>query len=124
MTVKVVDASALAALLFGEPDAVAIAESLNDATLVAPSLLPFEIASVCLKKLRRHPDQHDALLSAHRLFGQLEISQTAVDLNEVVLLAEKIGLTSYDASYLWLAQHLQAELVTLDQRLARAASPS
>ena len=32
------------------------------------------------------------------------------------------GLSSYDASYLWLARRLGAELVTLDARLAAAAS--
>ena len=37
--VKVVDASAVAALLFGEPEAVAIALRLDGARLVAPSLL-------------------------------------------------------------------------------------
>jgi len=31
-------------------------------------------------------------------------------------------LTGYDASYLWLAQRLNAELVTLDRDLARAAA--
>ena len=49
MAVKVVDASALAALLFDEPEAGAIADRLEDANLVAPALLGFEIASVCLK---------------------------------------------------------------------------
>jgi predicted nucleic acid-binding protein len=31
-------------------------------------------------------------------------------------------LTGYDASYLWLAQRLDAELVTLDRPLGRAAA--
>jgi uncharacterized protein with PIN domain len=39
MAVKVVDASALAALLFGEPEAEAVAGRLGDARLAAPSLL-------------------------------------------------------------------------------------
>ncbi len=37
-------------------------------------------------------------------------------------LATETGLTAYDASYLWLARQLGAELVTLDQQLARAAA--
>ena len=45
-----------------------------------------------------------------------------VDQAGVVVLATATGLTAYDASYLWLARHLQAELVTLDRRLAAAAS--
>jgi len=62
MAVKIVDASALAALLFGEPEAEAVVVRLGDGSLVAPALLGFEIASVCLKKLRRNPEQRNALL--------------------------------------------------------------
>jgi predicted nucleic acid-binding protein len=36
-------------------------------------------------------------------------------------LAEATGLTAYDASYLWLARTLNAELVTLDRKLAAAS---
>jgi predicted nucleic acid-binding protein len=35
-------------------------------------------------------------------------------------LAEQTNLTPYDASSLWLARTFVAELVTLDERLARA----
>jgi predicted nucleic acid-binding protein len=37
-------------------------------------------------------------------------------------LALDSGLTVYDASYLWLARQLGAELVTLDKELGRAAT--
>jgi predicted nucleic acid-binding protein len=42
----------------------------------------------------------------------------------VVPLAAETGLTAYDASYLWLSRHLNAELVTLDRKLAKAALPA
>jgi len=41
--VKVVDASALAALLFGEPEAETVASALDGVRLVAPSLLAFRL---------------------------------------------------------------------------------
>ena len=47
MAVRVVDASALAALLFGEPEAEAVAALIDESQLVAPSLLAFELANVC-----------------------------------------------------------------------------
>jgi predicted nucleic acid-binding protein len=122
MPVKVVDASAIAALMFGEPDARDAPARLRGASLAAPALLPFEIASVCLKKLMRHPEQRELLLAASRLFNRLEIAQHNVELQGVVELARQAGLSAYDASYLWLARHLRAELVTLDARLARASA--
>jgi predicted nucleic acid-binding protein len=119
---KVVDASALAALLFGEPEAEAIAERLDGARLVAPGLLPFELANVCLVKCRRHADAREALLAGFKLGDRLGVQEIAVDHNAVVALGLETGLTAYDASYLWLARQLGADLVTLDKALDRAAT--
>lgn len=120
MVVKVVDASAVAALLFGEPEAEAIAGRLADARLVAPHLLAFELANVCLLKTRRHPQQKPALMAAFRLRARLRVEEIALDHEGTLELAAATGLTVYDASYLWLARTLGADLVTLDRRLAKA----
>jgi predicted nucleic acid-binding protein len=121
MPVKVVDASALAALLFGEPEAEAIASQLGDARLVAPSLLGFELTNVCLIKSRRHPEQRSSLTAAFGLRARLAVEEVAVDHDGALELALTTGLTAYDASYLWLTRQLGAELVTLDKQLATAA---
>jgi predicted nucleic acid-binding protein len=120
--IKVVDASALAALLFAEPEAEAIAERLTGAKLTAPALLNYELANVCLTKIRRHPSQRDALRAAFGLAHRLKIETVAVDHAAVLDLAEATGLTAYDASYLWLARSLGGELVTLDRKLAAASA--
>jgi predicted nucleic acid-binding protein len=119
MAVKVIDASALAALLFGEPEGEAVAKLLGDAELVAPSLLGFELANVCLIKTRRHPEQQAALIAAYQLHRRLGIKEIAVDHEGVLALAVLTKLTAYDASYLWLARKLQVDLVTLDKQLAK-----
>lgn len=118
--VRVVDASALAALLFGEPEADAVAARLEGAQLVAPALLAFELANVCLVKCRRHAEAQSTLLSALGLFRQMGVEAASVDQESVVRLALETGLTAYDASYLWLARRLGAEIVTLDKQLAAA----
>jgi predicted nucleic acid-binding protein len=122
MDVRVVDASALAALLFGEPDGPAIAGQVRGAWIVAPTLLGFELANVCLKKIRRHPTERDGLLAGFALLGEMEIATIAVDHALVLALAERTGLSAYDASYLWLARETGGQLVTLDRRLAAAAA--
>jgi predicted nucleic acid-binding protein len=124
MSVKVVDASALAALLFGEPEAEAVAEELRDARLVAPALLGFELANVCLIKARRQPEQSAALKAAFKLRDRLAVEEIAVDHDLTLELATSTGLTAYDASYLWLVRQLGAELVTLDTQLAKAEAAS
>lgn len=119
----VVDASALAALLFDEPEARMVAERLQGARLAAPALLGFELANVCRTRCRRQPEQRDILLQAFRMRGRLDVEEVGVDQDAVLRLALVTGLTAYDASYLWLARHLDAVLVTLDRQLAAAAAP-
>jgi predicted nucleic acid-binding protein len=120
MVAKVVDASALAALLFDEPEAESVADRLEGGNLVAPALLSFEIASVCLKKLRRDPTQRNPLLAALLVYDRMPIEILGVDHAGALQSAEAFGLSIYDAAYLWLAQQLDAELVTLDKGLQAA----
>jgi predicted nucleic acid-binding protein len=117
---KIVDASAAVALLFHEDGATRAAVELEGGVLAAPELLPFEVASACLKKLRRHPAQRDGLIAAFGMFSSLDIRLVPVVQSEALLLAEETSLSVYDASYLWLARAMAAELETLDRRLRRA----
>lgn len=122
MAVKVVDASSVIALMFDEPAGEGVALQIEGTSLLAPALLSFEIVNACATRLRRHPDLRDEILQALALQGDLEIETAEVDHAGVLALAEQYRLTGYDASYLWLAQRLNAELVTLDIPLGRAAA--
>src|SRR2546423_15280143 len=119
---KVVDASALAALIFGEPDAQIVEARLAGYRLVAPTLLPFEMSSVCLKKLRSNPAERDAILARFAKLPTFPVELYPVDPAATVEAAELLSLSVYDASYLLLARQMQAELVTLDAELAGAAA--
>lgn len=124
----VVDASALAAVAFKEPAGREIRDRLADRQLVAPHLLGYELTNVAVIKLRRHPDQAAIIRTglARVLSEHFAIAWSDVDHDAVLALAGRTGLTGYDASYLWLARHLGAELVTLDadlQRAQRAPAP-
>jgi predicted nucleic acid-binding protein len=120
VTDKVVDASAIVALLFNELKRDEAARRLRGSTLHAPSLIGFEVANACLKKARARPGEREALFDAFSFLDELAISQEPVDLREAIALAERTKLSLYDASYLWLARSLSAELVTLDERQAHA----
>ena len=122
MTVKVVDASAFAAASFREAEADNMGRRLAGHELHAPDLLRLEMVNVCLKKIRTHPDQRDILIEQHRQSLGVFIQQHAIEPLQVFALAEKFNLSAYDASYLWLARSMGAELVTLDERLRKAAA--
>ena len=80
----VVDASALAAVLFAEPRADEVVRRLGDRELLAPTLLPYEIGSVGHKKLSRDPTRESAIREALALFDRLELRQVEVPPGELV----------------------------------------
>jgi predicted nucleic acid-binding protein len=121
MPVRVVDASALGALVFGEPKAEEVAKALGDSPMAAPALIWYELASICLRKIKAHPVRRDQILNAFMMAGNLAIEIVEVDHWAVVNLADETGLTTYDASYLWLVGYLKGELITLDGKMQRAA---
>jgi predicted nucleic acid-binding protein len=123
VTRVVVDASALAAVVFQEPAFEAVARALEGATVYAPALLKFELTNVALIKARRHPNHAAQIFAALALAldDRSDLVWQDVNASDVALLAAATKTTAYDASYLWLAGALGADLVTLDRRLAAAS---
>jgi predicted nucleic acid-binding protein len=78
------------------------------------------VANACLKKVRASPGERQVLLEAFSLLNALSIALERPNVTEAMALAERTKLSFYDASYLWLARALDAELITLDDKLDRA----
>jgi predicted nucleic acid-binding protein len=119
--IKVIDASALAAAIFAEASAEQIAAEVRDCDLVAPALLDFELVNICITKIRRTPAQRTPLLNRYLIRKTVKVETIDVDYAAVLALAQRTGLTGYDASYLHVARMLEVQLVTLDRQLAAAA---
>lgn len=116
----VADCSVVAAMLFGEPQADDAMALLAQRAVHAPSLLPYELASVGQKK-RRAGGTRAEIDTALTDFGELRIELHPAPAVALYALAAQHGLSASDAAYLWLAAELQAPLATFDQHLARAA---
>jgi len=121
VTDKVADASAIAAILFLEPGYEAVEQALSGCELYAPALIRFELANVCLKKIKARPAERDAILEAFASFAEFGVRERDIDFAEAIQVAQAGQLSLYDASYLWLAENMGVELVTLDKRLGQAA---
>ncbi len=125
MTQLVLDASALVAVLVDADGAgEAVAAVLVGRDLAAPELLLFEAANV-LRRL----ELGGRLAPETTALAHGDLLDLAVQLWPYAALAAgawrlRSSLTLYDASYVALAEQLAVPLVTLDQRLARAAPPS
>jgi Predicted nucleic acid-binding protein, contains PIN domain len=119
MRETVVDASAVAAILFDEPEAAPIAASVRG-NLLAPTLLRYELASVATTRLIRHPHQARAIQQRYDLLDELRLAYVEPEWPALPALARRWSLSAYDAAYLQLALSRSAVLVTLDARLAAA----
>jgi predicted nucleic acid-binding protein len=117
----VVDASALAAVLFGESLEGRIGPILERTRPMAPSLLSYEIANVAFRKIGHYPDRSGSIQAALQLFERMVIDYFPVPVTGLVDLARDTGLSCYDAAYLWLARETGSSLLTLDQRLSAGA---
>ena len=121
----VVDASVVVAALVGAVEHGAwAAQTLADAHVSAPQLMPFEVANVLRRNQIHGAMGRDAATLAHA-----DLLDLAVELYPYEAVADRVWelrgiLTSYDASYVALAERIGAPLATLDTRLTRAAGPT
>jgi predicted nucleic acid-binding protein len=101
-----------------------IARAMREGAYV-PALFSLEVANVLLVNARREripPSTVAAALTDLRTLNLRQDPAASNDrLDEVIVLAERHGLTSYDAAYLELARRLDVELATLDRPLRLAA---
>lgn len=119
--VAVCDASVLVALLLdGGRDGQWAAATLAEGSLIAPSLVTFETSNVIRRlELSGHVGA-DQAAQAHA-----DLLELSIELWPYELLGHRVwelrrNLSSYDASYVAVAEVAKAPLVTLDQRIARA----
>ncbi len=117
---RVVDASVVAAWCFREPRSSEALRLLQGADLYAPLLLAYELASIARRKAVAYPGRSEVLSEALTAALMLPIHWRNVDHLAALRLASDAGITTYDASYLYLAGALSIPLVTFDQQLLQA----
>ena len=117
---KVIDASVLGALIFREPRMDEAASLIRGADLYAPTLLAYELTRIALKKALHYQEARDFLERALEVGLGMDIQWVEVPHVATLRLALATGLTTYDASYLYVADTLNATLVTFDQQLHAA----
>ena len=121
MPARVVDASILGAIFFQEPREEEALSLISGHELYAPTLLPYELTSVARKKTLQYPEHGASLAQALTMALSTDIRWIEVDYPGVLQLALEKRITTYDASYLYLARSLRVPLVTFDEEIRAAA---
>lgn len=118
----VVDASVMGAMFFQEPEAHFAEKRLLNCKWIAPTLLDYEMGSIFLKKIKLYPKLRSQLEESYKIFCASAIELVDVPVFASVAIAEKYGVTTYDASYFWLASTLDVDFFTFDKALKAAWS--
>ena len=117
----VCDASALVALLLDSgADGRWATAALRGAALLAPSLVGFEAANIIRRHERAGIVSEDQAAQAHMDLLDLSIELWPYEVLASRAWALRPNLSTYDASYIALAELVSATLVTLDQRISGA----
>ncbi|NEK57000.1 type II toxin-antitoxin system VapC family toxin [Geodermatophilus sabuli] len=124
MTVVADSSAVFAALVDGGPDGEWAARTLARRPLAAPGHLLVEVSAVLRRAVLTGHLSRDVAALAHRDLTDLRVGTFAFE-----PLADRVWelhptVTAYDAAYVALAEALDAPLVTLDRRLARASGPT
>lgn len=123
MTV-VVDASAVvAALAGGGPDGRWAEGELARDSVAAPHLMPAEVANILRCAVLAGRLAPDTASLAHDDLLDLPVALFPYEASASRAWELRANLSAYDAWYVALAESLDAELVTLDRRLAKAPGP-
>jgi predicted nucleic acid-binding protein len=121
----VVDASAVVAALVDDGSDGAWATSEMDGeVLAAPHLMPVEAANILRRAVLAGDLSADVAALAHDDLLRLRIDFFAYEPLAGRVWELRGNLTAYDAWYIAIAEELNAPLVTLDRRTARATGPS
>lgn len=124
MSAVVVDASVIVACLTTSGAVGAWAEAVvEQSTMIAPHLMPVEVTNILRRSALQGSISDEAATIAHD-----DLLGFRIELVDHRPFAERIwelrpNVTSYDAWYVALAESLEVELATLDQRLAAAPGP-
>ncbi len=116
----VVDCSVLCALLFEEPTRAQALQQMAGRSLHAPWLIEHEVVSVATKKLAQGWSE-DSVRTALADYNKQRLELHGTDVSAQFELAQRYGLSPYDAAYLWLAAEMNAPLATFDRQLGKAA---
>lgn len=117
----VVDASVLIAVIANEDEKEKLVAMTEEAELIAPLSVHWEIGNAFSSLLKRKRVTIDEALRAIEIYLQIPVRFVEVELTESLELADELGLYAYDAYLLRCAAKYRLPLLTLDARLIQAA---
>ncbi|SFE49595.1 type II toxin-antitoxin system VapC family toxin [Blastococcus tunisiensis] len=124
MTVVVDSSAVVAGLVDGGLDGEWARDHLREGSLVAPPHLLIEVSNVLRRATLAGSLGRDVATLAHDELARFRVTTFGFEVLAARVWELHPNLTAYDAAYVALAELVDAPLLTLDRRLARAPGPT
>jgi len=110
----VIDTSAIIAAIADEPDGDKVINLTENAILVCPNVVPFEISNALTRMIRKKVIDKDKMRQLLKSFQKIPIKLFENKLEDVLEIGWEHKIYAYDAFFLDTAKSLNLPLLTLD----------
>ena len=117
----VADTNTFLAVALDEPEKPWIIQATDSHTLVAPSVLPFEVGNAITALVKRKALRANEAADVWDAVAGIPVELMELDIRAAVLLAVQHNLYAYDGYFLQCAVESRSPLLTLDQGMRTAA---
>lgn len=118
----VIDTSAVVAVITDAPEKADLIRITQDAELVAPASVHWEVGNAFSSMLRQRRLDPEHVARGIEIYRSIPIRFIEVDIGASLMIAAEHRLYAYDAYLLECARVRRAPLLTLDRGLARVAA--
>ena len=117
----VVDASVLIAVITNEPEKPNLVQLTQNADLIAPPSIHWEIGNAFSAMLKRDRISLAEALRAIDAYANISLRVVDIELDESLKLADELNIYAYDAYLIRCAIKYKSPLLSLDQSLVNSA---
>lgn len=117
----VIDTSVIIAVVANEPIKPILIEQTQNATLLSPHSVEWEIGNAFSAMFKRRRITIAQAIQAIAIYRQIPLRFVDIELEESVRLADALDIYAYDAYLIRCAQKYKCSLLTLDKGLQFAA---
>lgn len=117
----VTDASAIIAVIVGEPERDRIIELTRGNTLIGPGSIPWEVGNAFSAMFKRSRLTIEEAKRGLEIFREIPLRYIEPDFANAIAISHKNNIYAYDAYFLDCALRQKAPLLTLDSKLKSVA---
>ena len=121
MTKVVVDASIIIAVVSNEAEKGPLVQMTQNVNLVAPTSIHWEIGNAFSAMFKRNRISIEDAIQAIIAYEKIPIRFVDIKLDEALKLAHALNIYAYDATIIRCAIKYKSPLLSLDQKLLKAA---